>query len=201
MDDTTLQVRFQSQLLTAYPFLDAEDLDLLWPICSCRTLRAKDTLRRTNDPADEIYYIGSGALRGYLLTPEGEERTLFIRGTAKFFGPPEVLSGEDRSALIVEAIQVSEVLVVNYGALLKLTSTHLPFSQLLVEALKENLLALVFRVKMLAGKSPGERYDILMAEFPELFELAQHQYIANYLGITPNSLSRIIRRRAANSKT
>lgn len=192
---------FQHHLLKTFNFLRQEDLDLLWPFCQMNTLKAKEELRKAGDPANEIYFIRSGSVRGYLLLPSGEERTLFIRGQSKFFGPPEVLSAEAKSALIVETIQASEVLVVNFPGFEQLTHTNLALSRLFIEALKENTLALVFRVKMLAGKSPGERYDILMAEYPELFEEAQHQYIANYLGITPNSLSRIIRRRASKDRS
>lgn len=192
---------FQQHLLDTFRFLRPEDLDALWPFCQLRSLRPKEELRKAGDPATEIYFVRVGTLRGYLLLPSGEERTLFIRGRGKFFGPPEALSAETKSALIVDAIQASEVMVINFPAFEQLTHTNLALSRLFIEALKENTLALVFRVKMLAGKSPGERYDILLAEYPELFEEAQHQYIANYLGITPNSLSRIIRRRASGDRT
>lgn len=192
---------FQHHLLDTFDFLRQEDLDHLWPFCQVRSLKAKEGLRKAGDPAKEIYFIRTGSIRGYFLLPTGEERTLFIRGQGKFFGPPEVLNSEAKSPLIVEAIQASEVLVIDFPAFERLTHTYLALSRLFIEALKENTLALVFRVKMLAGKSPGERYDILMAEYPELFEEAQHQYIANYLGITPNSLSRIIRRRAAKDRS
>ena len=47
----------------------------------------------------------------------------------------------------------------------------------------------------LIDKSPEERYDALLQQSPQFFQTAFNKHIANYLGITPVSLSRIIRRK------
>ena len=78
---------------------------------------------------------------------------------------------------------------------IQLSEEKLPYARILLEALKENVSTLVWRVEMLAGKSPEERYEILLKHRPQFFQKAYHKHIANYLGMTPNSLSRIIKRK------
>jgi CRP/FNR family transcriptional regulator, anaerobic regulatory protein len=47
---------------------------------------------------------------------------------------------------------------------------------------------------MLTNEEPEERYVNLMTQRPELFEKIPQHYIASYLGIKPESLSRIRKR-------
>ena len=65
----------------------------------------------------------------------------------------------------------------------------------MIAGLQENIQTLVFRVESLIDKLPEERYEELLERSPQFFQTAFNKHIANYLGITPNSLSRIIKRR------
>ena len=49
---------------------------------------------------------------------------------------------------------------------------------------------------MMIDKSPEERYEELLQQSPQFFQTAFNKHIANYLGITAVSLSRIIRRKS-----
>ena len=46
----------------------------------------------------------------------------------------------------------------------------------------------------LLTKSAGQRYEILLSQFPDIHNRIAQNHIASYLGITPQSLSRIRRR-------
>jgi CRP-like cAMP-binding protein len=62
------------------------------------------------------------------------------------------------------------------------------------------LVFVVSRNKALLYNSPEERYLRLMKERPKVMERVPLQYIASYLGIQPESLSRI-RKRLATGKS
>lgn len=47
----------------------------------------------------------------------------------------------------------------------------------------------------LLTKKAGERYDILLKRFPDIYNRVAQNHIASYLGITPQSLSRIRRQK------
>ncbi len=71
-------------------------------------------------------------------------------------------------------------------------------NRLYIAALQENIQTLVGRVEALIDQSPAERYEELLNRSPQFFQRAFHKHIANYLGITPVSLSRIINRRKSS---
>jgi len=50
----------------------------------------------------------------------------------------------------------------------------------------------------LIDKMPEKRYEQLIETHPQFFQKAYNKHIANYLGITSVSLSRIIKRKLEN---
>jgi CRP-like cAMP-binding protein len=67
-------------------------------------------------------------------------------------------------------------------------------SMLYVETLKSTLLSVTRRLESMILHSPEERYENLLKTSPLFFKKAFNKHIANYLGITNVSLSRIIKR-------
>jgi hypothetical protein len=57
------------------------------------------------------------------------------------------------------------------------------------------------RAKMLQHNSPEALYLKIMQEYPQMLERIPQQYIASYMGIQPESLSRIRKRLMEMKKT
>lgn len=182
-------------LFQAFPFLTSEDLDLLLEGSKQLHLAHKEPISQEGDRITSLYYIAEGMIRGYFISVTGEERTIIIRPTNTFYASPGILGGATHSKYSFESIQQTELIEMSMSRVLELTTTNLGVCRLYNEILRENLQTVFFRVELLAGMSPEERYETLMKERPELFQKSYHKYVANYLGITPNSLSRIIKRK------
>ena len=182
-------------LSDAFPFLTSEDLDLLLVGSRQLTLEHKESISQEGDRITSLYYIVKGMIRGYFISEIGEERTIIIRPTNTFYGPPGILDGATHSKYSFESIQDTELIELSISRFIELSNTHLGICRLYNEMLRENLQTVFFRVELLAGMSPEDRYERLIEERPELFQKSYHKYVANYLGITPNSLSRIIKRK------
>lgn len=56
------------------------------------------------------------------------------------------------------------------------------------------------RLSVAQSGSPEEKYQLLMQDQPELFQRIPLHYIASYLGIEPESLSRLRKRMAEKAK-
>jgi len=179
----------------AFPFLTSGDLDLLLEGSQQLILGHKAPISHEGDRITSLYYIAEGMIRGYFISESGEERTIIIRPTNTFYAPPGILGGATHSKYSFESIQDTALIEFSMSKVLKLTETNLGICRLYNEILRENLQTVFFRVELLAGMLPEARYETLMKERPELFQKSYHKYVANYLGITPNSLSRIIKRK------
>lgn len=181
-----------------FPFLSDEDLDQLLKMGKHIKFKNKEFIHSLSGDTIPLYFILKGMVRGYFIEKNGDERTLFIRPTRTFFTSPELLKKEKESKFTFEAVSDTELLEFSFTQFEALTNSQLPFARLYIEALKENTLTLIGRVEMLAGRTPEERYDTLIKSRPAFFENVSLKHIANYLGITPNSLSRIIKRKKKN---
>lgn len=142
-----------------------------------------------------IFFILAGMTRGYYVTPSGDEKNLFIRPERTFTGAPDSLFSDLPTQYTFEAIQKTHLLIFRFEDIESLAKIHPNIAQIYISALKENLQTMVYRVESLVLNTPEERYESLMKRSPEFFKNAFLKHIANYLGITPVSLSRIMNRR------
>ena len=177
-----------------FPFLTENSLELLMSISEVKVYKNKETFIRFGQKANTISFVLEGMVRGFYIDETGEEKTIFLRPTLTFFAPPETIEGQKKSKYTYESVGNTEMISFSFTAFEKLTKTDLGIAQLFIEGLKETTLTLVFRVESLVGKIPEERYLALLEQHPQFFQKTYNKHIANYLGITPNSLSRIIKR-------
>lgn len=178
-----------------FPFLTKEDAEQLFQLGIFKTFKNKESILQSGQKTDVLFYILEGMIRGYFIENSGEEKTMFMKPPLNFIAPPEAIENKGFTKYHFESIDKTAIIEFPFQAFTKLAEENLAFARVNLEALKENVSTLVWRVEMLAGKSPEERYEILLKHRPQFFQKAYHKHIANYLGITPNSLSRIIKRK------
>ena len=99
--------------------------------------------------------------------------------------------------LVFQAIEDSEVLIFNHQAMVLFEKA--PGGQKLLRLVAEDL-AFLLRDKLLSLliDTPQERYLKLIETQPELLQRIPQYYLASYLGIEPESLSRLKRRMNKN---
>lgn len=175
--------------------LSKADLDLLLEGSMVKTYDAKSDIKEMFPQIRYLGYIHQGFVRGYRLMESGEERTLILRHEGLILGAPESLGNADATTFRFEAIQDTTLLLFDIDRFTRLTDTNFNICKMYNSILTENLQTVFFRVELLAGMSPQERYERLLEERPILFQNAYLKYVANYLGVTPNSLSRIAARK------
>jgi CRP-like cAMP-binding protein len=99
-----------------------------------------------------------------------------------------------------QALVDSEVLLLNYAdtqELYEKVPVWQKFGRLIAEFI---LVRIVQRNKAMLFLSPEDQYLNLMKERPKVISNIPQHYIASYLGIKPESLSRIRKRLAQNKK-
>lgn len=190
-----------SILHQTFPFLGAEDLDLLLRYGNYTPVANKEIIISQGETQKKIFFILSGMARGYYVTPEGNEKNLFLRPERTITGAPDTLFSNLPTQYTFEAIQSTHLLIFRLEDIEALAKAHPGIAQVYIWALKENLQTMVYRVESLVLNTPEERYESLLERSPEFFKNAFLKHIANYLGITPVSLSRIMKRNSSQKKT
>jgi len=91
----------------------------------------------------------------------------------------------------IHALENCEVLLIRQDALENLYDGSFTFQKLGRLIAEYNYVLAIERIYSLQHESAAERYNHLLEIYPNLVNRIPHHYIASYLGITPESLSRI----------
>ena len=189
---TSDQIR--QTLHNTYPFLQKNDLDLLLQISNYQFFANRELIIKAGQKPKQGFFILKGMIRGYFLNQKGEEKNIFLRPEHTITAAPETLIQGKPTKYNFESILESHLLVMDMEELKRLIHQSPGLTQMFIEGLQENIMTLITRVEALIDKSPEERYQDLLNRSPQFFQKAFHKHIANYLGITAVSLSRIIKR-------
>jgi CRP-like cAMP-binding protein len=191
-----MQSTTQANILKqTYPYLNDSDIATLLTNGEYRNCQNRTVIIRKGEKTKRVFFTLSGMVRGYFINEKGEEKNIFLRPKHTLTGAPDTLFSNLPTKYTFEAILETHILIFDFNEFQNLTKIHPNLTQVYIDALQENVQTLILRVESLIDKSPEERYDALLQQNPQFFQTAFNKHIANYLGITPVSLSRIIRRK------
>jgi CRP-like cAMP-binding protein len=180
-----------AQILRFLPDMPEEDLDLLKPHVHEIKLKKGQAFAEEGKVANEVGLVLEGNMRQYYMQDGQEKTTYFYFEHHLVSSYISCISGKP-SPLTIEAITPTRILVFPYNILKTLfDESHFweRFGRLVAEYLA---LGLEERMVSLLILSPEQRYDQLISgSRNKIIERIPQHYIANYLGITPVSLSRI----------
>jgi CRP-like cAMP-binding protein len=185
--------------IEAFCKLTDADWELLLPHLEIKTIRKNELFIEEGKKGREVAFVMEGMFRQYY-TKDGEEKTTY------FFFENHLMSGYiscitgKPSLVSIEALSNASYISFSYKAMQQLFEQSMAwqkFGRVLAEYLA---IGLEERMVSLLLQSPEERYvDLLNSNKKKIIERIPQHYIANYLGITPVSMSRI-RSRLLKSK-
>ncbi len=168
------------------------DVTLIEPLLGSKRVLKGDYLFREGDICPCVGLTVSGCLRSFFLK-DGKELTLFFHPEHSTLGDYESLRRQVPAYFSCQAIEDSEVLILNSQAI-EIVET-LPDGQKLLRLVVEDL-AFHLRDCLLSlyRDFPEQRYINFLKNEPKLLQRIPQHYLASHLGIEPESLSRLKRR-------
>jgi CRP-like cAMP-binding protein len=179
--------------------LTDEDWQLLLPYLKIKKIKKHDLFAEEGKVANELALLLNGMMRHFYIK-DGEEKTTYFYFENHLVAAYFSCITQQPSQLTIEALSDCELIVFPYAKMNELYEKSMAwqkFGRLIAEyaamGLEERMVGLLMR-------SPEERYlDLVKGNKTKIIERIPQHYIANYLGITPVSLSRI-RNRALKKK-
>lgn len=141
-----------------------------------------------------LYYIVSGFMRLFHYDDNGDEVTLHINCPHGFFTSFSNFSDQTKSEDNIECITDCELLRINKPNFDALMQQSLTWKNYSVFVLGTSMTYNENRAKDLATLTAEQRYLKLMESYPEIIRNVPLQYIASFLGMKAESLSRIRRK-------
>ena len=161
-----------------------------------RSLRRGEHLLRPGDPVDAAWFVREGILRYYYLSDGAEH-------TGQFFDAGHVVTDVAAAATggpaiqAIDAVTAASILILPLHALREAMASDHAMERWQRRLLEQAMAGSQRRSAALLQRTAQERYEGFVLTRPEVARLVPQYVIASYLGITPEALSRIRRRRGA----
>lgn len=135
-----------------------------------------------------IYFIVDGSLRIYLID---EEHTIRFGYKNNFVVSLDSFITEKPSDFYIQAIKKTNLKIINKTTFQTLINSKPEFQNIWIKILEQLILQQLEREKDILTSSPIERYKRVLKRSPQLFQEIPNKYIADYLRMTTETLSRI----------
>ena len=171
--------------------LTADEFDIVKNFFVTRKLKKKQFLLNEGEVCRYIGFVNSGCMREYTIDSRGNEHIIqFAIEDWWVSDLNSFLSGEP-AEYNIDALQDSEILLLEKSARDKLLDECPKMERFFRILIESNHVANHRRITDSLSTSAEEKYLKFIKTYPKLFELVSQNQIASYLGITPQSLSRI----------
>lgn len=153
-------------------------------------LPKNSVLLREQSVSDYLYYIEKGVARIYYHKNDKEitewlamDNEFFLSITSYFMRTP--------SHLGIETLEASEVYGIHHNDFMRLAEAHHDVERLLRKMVTASLILSQTRMDSIQFETAQQRYDRLLKNSPHIIQRVPLSYIASFLGVTLETLSRI----------
>ena len=137
------------------------------------------------------FFVEKGLLRSYMLDEAGKEHVIQFAPENWFIVDRSSVYFNDASESYIEAIEDTEVVLIGEDFICKANETSPAFRRFNDKLLHNHIRHMQKRINLLLGATAEVRYLSFIEMYPDLLLRVPQWMIASYLGITPESLSRV----------
>ena len=170
---------------------DEAELEICQRFFVSGSLKKKQFLLREGEVCNRLAFVEKGALFSYSTTAKGAQNVIQFAFEGWWIADLYSFFTQEPSKLTIEALEDSELYLIdrhNHQQLLATLPKYETYTRLLYQ---NAYIALQRRLESTIGLSAEEKYRRLLEQYPELLHRMPLQLIASYLGVTPETLSRI----------
>ena len=182
-----------------YTQLTEKELAVLQDNVHTKTYEKNELILKEGELSDKIYFVTEGCVRLFY-NVEGNEKTAYFFTEGKF-----ICAGESYTYHIpvkenYQAVEKTRLVYFtreNIDTLLKVSPKFELIGRIATE---EELISCQRIIASFVSKSAEERYIELLETNSALFQRVPQHYIASFLGVSPETLSRIKKRVSQSGK-
>lgn len=141
-------------------------------------------------PVKDIFLVGKGMIRQYYVKDEKEITEHFSYEGCVFMFIESMLRDET-NYLTAEALEPTILFRISYEKLLEATHSDWGLNVMYRRILEHSLVVSQKKAYTTRFNTAKERYNTVLKEHPEVVKRAPLNYIASYINMTPETLSRV----------
>ena len=178
------------ELARKYSTMTLEELDLLENILVPMKFNKNQLILKEGEICENIYYINQGLIRQFYFK-NGKEVTEHLGENRTIFMCIESLFKEEPTKLQVEAIEPSFIYALPKKDLESVALHNVNIQILYRKILEESLILSQVHADLVRFETAQDRYKKMCKLMPQVVLRAPLLYIASYLQMTPETLSRV----------
>lgn len=178
------------ELARKYSTMTHDELDILESILVPMKYKKGETILIEGEVCKNIYYLDQGLIRQYYYK-NGKVVTEHLGVDHSIFMCIESLFREEPTRLQVEALETSYIYALPKAELEKVALHNVNIQMLYRKILEESLIISQVHADLVRFESAQSRYEKLWKLSPEVIRRAPLNHVANYLQMTPETLSRV----------
>ncbi len=168
-----------------------EEFENIFSFFQRQRFRKRQFVIQENQWIDEVYFVEKGLLKSSFIDDIGKEHILQFACENWWISDFTAFFKKEKSTISIECIEDSDLLSISFSALELLCEKYPKIEHFF--RVKSNLgyVALQQRILSLMTQSAKIRYDNFCKQYPEIIQKIPKQQIANYLGVSRETLSRL----------
>ena len=179
--------------LTSNLNIDEISISSIVENCSIKKVKKDQFLLREKEICQHTFFVEKGLLRQYSVDKKGKEHIISFAPESWFVTDRESAYFNLPSAYFIQALEDSQVAMIDESFAQMLSRKFPAFTEFNNRLLHNHIRHLQNRINLLLSASAEDRYLQFVAMYPDILLRVPQIMVASYLGINPESLSRVRR--------
>lgn len=179
--------------------INDEQKILLQTFFTVKKLKKRQYLLQEGDICKCLSFVSKGLLKSYYPDEKGNEHINMFAFEGWWISDFNSFINQEKSVLNIEAVEDTEVLMITLDDYEKMMLA-IPVMDRYFRILYQNsLVTKDYRLIVSNGYTAEEKYLQLAQKNPEMIKRVPHNLIASYLGLAPETISRIRKKNSLNN--
>lgn len=174
--------------MTGVPTEELKKIDNLYTV---KKVKKGEVLLREGDLCEGFFFVEKGLLRMYSIDKNGKEHIIQFAPENWIVSDRSSQFFNEKSNYYIDAIENSEILILENGIISKLAKRFSIVVRNNEVLLQKHIRNLQSRINSLMSDTAEQRYLKFVKKYPDILLRVPQWMVASYLGITPESLSRV----------
>lgn len=177
--------------------LTPEEVDHFSSVILPLSVKQGEFIEKAGEPTRYFIYVNSGCLMTYYTDKDGDDHVMQFSTTDWWTGDLHSCTAQVPSIYSTRALTDSQVWLIPKPGMDQMLEKYPKFEKFFRILFQNSLITHQSRIIQADSSTAGERYNAFRKKYPTLEQYVPLKYIASYLGMTPEFLSKIRRKRTS----